>query len=255
MTRELKLAMVIGFALLLLLAILVSDHFSAADLRQQTLLESSQPRHALAAAPPPAIRELPPAAELVVEPLRPSAPSRLADAPPSIPAEVRPLGGGTGRGLADAAAAAPTPARSTAPVPTERIHRVAEGESLSRIAERIYGDRELWKALAAYNTDRLPNPNVLKTGLVLRIPPKEVLTGGATAPATTNIAVRDPLAAPPPSRAHVVREGETLSEIAAATLGSSRRWPELVAANRDRIADPDRVMPGTELRIPVASSQ
>lgn len=255
MTRELKLAMVIGFALLLLLAILVSDHFSAADLRQQTLLESSQPRHALAAAPPPAIRELPPVAELVVEPLRPSAPSRLADAPPSIPAEVRPLGGGTGRGLADAAAAAPTHARSTAPVPTERIHRVAEGESLSRIAERIYGDRELWKALAAYNTDRLPNPNVLKTGLVLRIPPKEVLTGGGTAPATTNVAVRDPLAAPAPSRAHVVREGETLSEIAAATLGSSRRWPELVAANRDRIADPDRVMPGTELRIPVASSQ
>jgi nucleoid-associated protein YgaU len=96
---------------------------------------------------------------------------------------------------------------------------------------------------------------VLKTGLVLRIPPKEVLTGGGTAPATTNVAVRDPLAAPPPSRAHVVREGETLSEIAAATLGSSRRWPELVAANRDRIADPDRVMPGTELRIPVASSQ
>ncbi|MGA1045630.1 MAG: hypothetical protein ACO3ZY_10585, partial [Phycisphaerales bacterium] len=81
MTRELKLAMVIGFALLLLLAILVSDHFSAADLRQQTLLESSQPRHALAAAPPPAIRELPPAAELVVEPLRPSAPRRHAAAP------------------------------------------------------------------------------------------------------------------------------------------------------------------------------
>ena len=55
---------------------------------------------------------------------------------------------------------------------------MAEGESLSRIAERLYGDRGLWKALAAYNTDRLPNPNVLKTGLVLRIPPKEVLLGG-----------------------------------------------------------------------------
>jgi nucleoid-associated protein YgaU len=255
MTRELKLAMVIGFALLLLLAILVSDHFSAADLRQQTLLESSQPRHALASAPPPAIREPPPTTELVVEPRRPTTPSRPADAQSSIPSEVRPLGGGAGRGLADSAAAASAPARSTAPVPTERIHRVAEGESLSRIAERIYGDRELWKALAAYNTDRLPNPNVLKTGLVLRVPPKEVLTGGATAPATTNVAVRDPLAAPASARAHVVREGETLSEIAAATLGSSRRWPELVAANRDRIADPDRVMPGTELRIPAASPQ
>jgi nucleoid-associated protein YgaU len=67
--------------------------------------------------------------------------------------------------------------------------------------------------------------------------------------------VRDPLTTPTVARAHVVREGETLSEIAAATLGSSRRWPELVAANRDRISDPDRVLPGTELRIPATSAQ
>lgn len=255
MTRELKLAMVIGFALLLLLAIVVSDHFSAADLRQQTLLESSQPRHALAAAPAPEIRDLPPAGELIVAP-PPRAETRLAEPtpPPTLPAsDVRPLGGSS-RSLADASPAAPAPRQPDAPASTDRIHRVAEGESLSRIAERIYGDRELWKALAAYNTDRLPNPNVLKTGLVLRIPPKEVLLGG-TAPATSSVAVRDPLANSASGRSHVVREGETLSEIAAATLGSSRRWPELVAANRDRISDPDRVMPGTELRIPIASAQ
>jgi nucleoid-associated protein YgaU len=244
MTRELKLAMVIGFALLLLLAIVVSDHFSAADLRQQTLLESSQPRHALAAAPAPAIRDLPPAGELLVAEPAP---------PPSPPtSDVRPIGGASMRSPADAGSATPPPSRAAEPNASDRIHRVAEGESLSRIAERLYGDRGLWKALAAYNTDRLPNPNVLKTGLVLRIPPKEVLLGG-TAPAT--VAVRDPLVGPALGRSHVVQEGETLSEIAAATLGSSRRWPELVAANRDRIGDPDRVLPGTELRIPIASAQ
>ena len=256
MTRELKLAMVIGFALLLLLAIFVSDHFSAADLRQQTLLESSQPRHALAAAPAPEIRDLPPAGELLVAP-PPRTETRLAEPtpPPTLPAsDVRPLGGSSSRSLADANPVAPSPRQPDASASTDRIHRVAEGESLSRIAERIYGDRELWKALAAYNTDRLPNPNVLKTGLVLRIPPKEVLLGG-TAPATSTVAVRDPLANSASGRSHVVREGETLSEIAAATLGSSRRWPELVAANRDRISDPDRVLPGTELRIPIASAQ
>jgi nucleoid-associated protein YgaU len=254
MTRELKLAMVIGFALLLLLAIFVSDHFSAADLRQQTLLESSQPRQALAAAPPPAIRDLPPAGELIVAPPKAAPEFRRPEPTPPVSDEVRPLGGGAGRGFVDPLPPAPTPARRPEPASSDRIHRVAEGESLSRIAERIYGDRELWKALAAYNTDRLPNPNVLKTGLVLRIPPKEILTGNA-APATTSIAVRDPLTTPAVARAHVVREGETLSEIAAATLGSSRRWPELVAANRDRISDPDRVLPGTELRIPATSAQ
>ncbi len=254
MTRELKLAMVIGFALLLLLAIFVSDHFSAADLRRQTLLESSQPRQALAAAPPPAIRDLPPAGELIVAPPKAAPEFRRPEPTPPASEEVRPLGGGAGRGFVDPLPPAPTPARRPEPTSSDRIHRVAEGESLSRIAERVYGDRELWKALAAYNTDRLPNPNVLKTGLVLRIPPKEILTGNA-APATTSIAVRDPLTTPAVARAHVVREGETLSEIAAATLGSSRRWPELVAANRDRISDPDRVLPGTELRIPAASAQ
>lgn len=255
MTRELKFAMVIGFALLLLLAIVVSDHFSAADLRQQTLLESSQPRHALAAAPAPAIRDLPPAGELLVAPVPRAVESRLAEpAPPPSPptSDVRPIGGAPMRSPADAGSATPPPSRAAEPNASDRIHRVAEGESLSRIAERLYGDRGLWKALAAYNTDRLPNPNVLKTGLVLRIPPKEVLLGG-TAPAT--VAVRDPLVGPALGRSHVVQEGETLSEIAAATLGSSRRWPELVAANRDRISDPDRVLPGTELRIPIASAQ
>lgn len=257
MTRELKLAMVIGFALLLLLAIFVSDHFSAADLRQQTLLESSQPRHALAAAPPPAIRDLPPAGELFVAPVPRAVETRLVEstASPTLPpSEVRPIGGNATRPLADPGLATSPPSRPAATASNDRIHRVAEGESLSRIAERIYGDRELWKALAAYNTDRLPNPNVLKTGLVLRIPPKEALLGGAS-PATTAVAVRDPLAPAATKRSHVVREGETLSQIAAATLGSSRRWPELVAANRDRISDPDRVLPGTELRIPVASAQ
>lgn len=257
MTRELKLAMVIGFALLLLLAILVSDHFSAADLRQRTLLESSQPRRALEDAPPPSIRELPPAQELLAasgpaaipaipRPIDPPA-DPLRDASP----EVRPLGE-TARADVPSRPIPPPPA----PASSERIHRVAEGESLTRIAERFYGDRDLWKALAAYNTDRLPNPNLMKTGLVLRIPPKELLVGASAGSGAAT--VRDPLLRDPApiraARSHVVREGETLSEIAAATLGSSRRWPELVAANRDRISDPDRVIPGTELRIPVASA-
>ena len=51
-----------------------------------------------------------------------------------------------------------------------------------------------------------------------------------------------------PPLSHVVRQGETLSGIAAKYLGSSRRWPELVAANAP--LDPLKLRIGKVLRIP-----
>lgn len=143
------------------------------------------------------------------------------------------------------AAAATTPSPSI-PAATPRTYRVAEGDSLSSIASSFYGDPGLWNKLAAANRDRLPNPDRMRVGLLLIVPDRAALDGGAAASA--NVPVRDPLVST--ARTHVVGEGETLSEIAAAHLGSARRWPEIVAANRDRIDDPDRVQPGTELRLP-----
>jgi nucleoid-associated protein YgaU len=63
---------------------------------------------------------------------------------------------------------------------------------------------------------------------------------------------------PPPAPApaasaenvHVVRTGETLAEIAQATLGDAKLWPHLYRANRDQIRDPAVVYPGQRLTIP-----
>jgi len=258
MTRELKLAMVIGFALLLLVAIVVSDHFSTGGADHSSLVASSQPRLS-ETAPPVALRR---PAGTRADDIAPSAPRAVdpmlaATTAPRSP--VRPIGGRPEPGptAAPLATAAPVPGTSRAvasesgrrgsePV-APRTHRVAEGESLSSIATAFYGDARLWQRLAEANRERLPDPDRMRVGLVLLIPDAADL---GTTPASPSVApVRDPLV-PAASRTHVVGEGETLSEIAARHLGSARRWPEIVAANRDRIDDPDRVLPGTELRLP-----
>jgi hypothetical protein len=47
-----------------------------------------------------------------------------------------------------------------------------------------------------------------------------------------------------------VGEGETLSSIAERAYGDARRWPELFAANRDRLSHPRKIVAGMSLRIP-----
>lgn len=49
---------------------------------------------------------------------------------------------------------------------------------------------------------------------------------------------------------YVVRQGQSLSEVAKAFYGDSGRWPDIVAANKDKIPDPDRIDAGTVILIP-----
>jgi nucleoid-associated protein YgaU len=51
-------------------------------------------------------------------------------------------------------------------------------------------------------------------------------------------------------RSYVVKSGDTLSKIAREVLGDADRWPEILAANKDKIADPNKIQPGQELKIP-----
>jgi len=47
-----------------------------------------------------------------------------------------------------------------------------------------------------------------------------------------------------------MQRGDVLSVVAQKTLGSARRWHELVEANKDVIDDPDNIPAGTVLKIP-----
>ncbi len=44
------------------------------------------------------------------------------------------------------------------------------GDSLSKIAKHFYGDASKWKKIHAANKDKIPNPDLIHSGLQLIIP-------------------------------------------------------------------------------------
>ncbi|MEB3237473.1 MAG: N-acetylmuramoyl-L-alanine amidase [Candidatus Sericytochromatia bacterium] len=66
-----------------------------------------------------------------------------------------------------------------------------------------------------------------------------------------------PRPAPAPARPDgtiTVRKGDTLWHLAQVHLGDAHRWRELYEANRDRLKDPNLILPGQVLRLPGATA-
>lgn len=53
---------------------------------------------------------------------------------------------------------------------TYRDYKVKRGDTLSKIAQTHLGSRRRAKEIYSINTDRMPSPNMLKVGMILRIP-------------------------------------------------------------------------------------
>jgi nucleoid-associated protein YgaU len=51
-------------------------------------------------------------------------------------------------------------------------------------------------------------------------------------------------------KTYTVQAGDTLGKIAQSLYGDGSRWPEIYEANKDTIADPNRIEVGQELKIP-----
>jgi nucleoid-associated protein YgaU len=68
----------------------------------------------------------------------------------------------------------PKPAPAAAAIPAEQKYTVAAGDSLSKIAKRFYGDANLYPRIFEANRDQLKDPNMIRPGQVLVIPPAQV---------------------------------------------------------------------------------
>lgn len=261
MTHQNKIALVVGFALVILAGVLISDHLSQARMD-----------------PPPRLppRETPIAASItdraeiidLTGPFRldpgPAHPVHGADPvfdhrpepePPARRFEAAPgdEAAPTRRPVPEAAAARNESAAANAPQPPARgeapaTHVVRAGESLSSICMRHYRDPGLAEALARANG--LDDPDHVVAGTRLRVPARAALEagsegGGGAAPARVTAP-----AAGPQTATYTVRPGETLRRIAKRLLDSPAEWPRLYELNRDVIEDPDHLVAGTVIRVP-----
>lgn len=69
-------------------------------------------------------------------------------------------------------ALAASPAPSPSPTAEGRTYTVRPGDSLSSIAEQLYGSGAEWRPIYEANRDRLVSPEALQVGMTLRIPPR-----------------------------------------------------------------------------------
>ncbi|MBI1304681.1 MAG: LysM peptidoglycan-binding domain-containing protein [Phycisphaera sp.] len=262
MTRENKLAIVVGFGLLLFVGILVSDHLSArhahvaSPAMSQVAIETPtrlpggllpDDRQPFGAIPDPSESGRAGAGGLPID-----------DGAPLEPA-FDPRGGLIARGgeLSDGAFGS-----IETSTPAERTHTVAAGEHPGDIAKRYYGKRALGVKLAEYNG---VDARRLKIGQVLRVPELAQLDPTA-APAQTAADLTTPVVAlnetpvpmpepkleakPEPEQPRIrtvkVAEGDTLFGIARRIYGDGTRWREIARLNN--LGDGASLKPGMEIR-------
>lgn len=249
MTREHKLSLVLGFGLLLFVGILLSDHFSAAQRREHADLATATPDRA----PSRAFTE-----SISLQPL-PTAQRVALSGIGQYSSE-----GAQGQGQETPEQLQSAPAATTpVSVPAE-LYTIKAGESLYKICQTKYGDGSLWKSLAEFNSNVIPNPTKLKAGVTIRLPSKSVLrgelpqsapqaqfdVGGGSMDTQSPAPVQQADPASPSTREYTVQKGDTLSTIASKKLGSKSKWKQIADANRDRLNDPHGLVPGTVIRLP-----
>lgn len=65
---------------------------------------------------------------------------------------------------------APAPVPPPPPKPVERFYEVVAGDTLSKIAQKYYGNGNKYMKIFEANKDILSNPDLIKPGQKLRIP-------------------------------------------------------------------------------------
>ena len=74
------------------------------------------------------------------------------------------------RGGSSTTAPAASPASASAVATADRTYTVVEGDTLSGIAKRLYGEASRWKRIYDANRDVIDDPDLIYPGQNLKIP-------------------------------------------------------------------------------------
>ena len=127
---------------------------------------------------------------------------------------------------------------STTPARTVQ-YTIKENDSLWTIADAWFGDAGRWDLIA--NANPLIDPDRLKPGQVLRLPPRNA---DRRRPERRRVSPNEP-------NTYTIRSGDSLWRIAKAHYGDETKWSIIYDANRATIGpDPARLKVGRSLHIP-----
>jgi nucleoid-associated protein YgaU len=156
--------------------------------------------------------------------------------------------GSTGRAasLAPPSTATPTSPNQTTthdPRVSKGVITVRGGDTLSALAQAHLGSGGRWRELYEANRDQLDQPHEVFVGMKLRLPAGHADQSTGNTLTTSQRGV--------PSRGgYVVKSNDSLSSIAAKTLGDAGRWEQIYKANKGRLDHPDDIRVGQKLVIP-----
>ncbi|MEM8873311.1 MAG: LysM domain-containing protein [Planctomycetota bacterium] len=122
-----------------------------------------------------------------------------------------------------------------------RTYIVKQGDSFYTIARDQLGDANLYRAIEQANP--LVDPRRIRPGMEIKLPDVSNLRSGN---GTRAVAPEADLTID----GHVIKPGETLSDIALQHYGKSYLWRDIYEANRDKLESPNRLKVGVVLTIP-----
>jgi nucleoid-associated protein YgaU len=138
--------------------------------------------------------------------------------------------------------------------PREIIHKVVSSDNLIELSKKYYGDGTKWRKIHEANKDKIPNPDVLYTGLELLIPEITVAEKRNDDIAYGSLPERESdeevFTTTTTSGTHTISPGDTLYSIAREYYGDSAMWVKIHDANEDNIEDKRLLEVGQTLVIP-----
>ncbi|MCR9076410.1 MAG: LysM peptidoglycan-binding domain-containing protein [bacterium] len=258
-TKESKLALIIGFVLVLVVGVLVSDHFSQANKMSHDTISPEEgatrtPIASLGDREAQAIND----AFARVQPPNRSAPIE-SDSTPQDTFEPIAIDNTNPRSILDNAidyarntklpqAASTvekreerTPEPQRLPDPQYQAYTVQSGDTLIGIARRLLGDGDRYTEIEALNADKLGPDLVITIGMKLRLPSDATIITLGSRETPRSMRSRG-------ERSYTVKPGDTLGEIAFKLLGTSKRMEEIVELNG--LDSADTIFVGMTLKIP-----